>query len=209
MAQAPASRLLIQLPMHADESIVGLVQRHCEANYVERMLDILRLITRVAGEPVEDVRDIAHSYKALRAVETLTGMAACALDGHFVAPLQTTHLRVGHHEWARGQRRAEVQAYCPACFSEYGYARNGWEFVQAPVCLVHGVELLEKCPSCARPLRHRRTRLLRCGECAFALASAPTKPISPGAGAVAAVVQQPVIVAMGGLATTAPVAVRT
>ena len=119
--------------------------------------------------------------------------------------MQATHLRVGHHYWTLGQRRAETQAFCPACFAETGYARTAWEFVQAPVCLVHGVALLEACPACAKPLRHRRGRLLLCEDCGYDLASAPRQAVSDAAATVAVLIQQPTMVAMGDREATAPI----
>jgi hypothetical protein len=205
MTTAPTPELLVRLPLQADESVVSFVQRHCEANYVARILDMLRLTSDVAGEPVDDIRDIVRSRNALRAVETLTGLTVGALESHFVAPVQSTHLRVGHHYWAEGQRRAEAQAVCPACLAESGYARTSWEFVQAPVCLVHGVALLENCPACAKPLRHNRTRLLLCGNCRCELGNAPRHAVSDMALAAAVLVQRPAMVAMGDPPSTAPI----
>lgn len=206
-------QLLKKLPLEPDESVVSLVQRHCEANYVDRMLDMLRLIARVAGEPVEDVRDIAHSRTALTAVERLTGQAAGALDDCFLAPVQGTHVRARHHVWELGLRRTETQAVCLVCLHETGYARRSWEFIQAPVCLVHGVALFERCPSCTKPLRHRRTRLLACESCGCALGKSLGGPTGEQAGRlvpqaaleVAHLVQRPVMLAMGDPDYTAPI----
>ena len=213
MSHLPMPQLLKKLPLQPDESVVSLVQRHCEANYVDRMLDMLRLIARVAGEPVEDVRDIAHSRTALTAVERLTGQAAGALNDCFLAPVQGTHVRARHHVWELGLRRTETQAVCLTCLRETGYARRSWEFTQAPVCLVHGVALFERCPSCTKPLRHRRTRLLACESCGRALGKSLGGPTEEQAGRwvpqaaleVAHLVQRPVMLAMGDPDYTAPI----
>jgi TniQ len=198
-------RLFRRLPLHPDESVVSLVQRHCQANHVPRMLDMLRLISRLTGEPADDVRDLVESRKALNAIEGLVGLAAGTLDSHYLAPIEKTHLRAGHHDWVLGLRRGAAQAVCPACLSETGYARTAWSFVQAPVCLVHGIALLEACPACSKPLRHRRTRLLNCGECGLSLSDAPRQPISDVAKVVAGLVQRPCMVPMGDQETTSPI----
>jgi TniQ len=205
MTDHTALQLLVQLPLHADEGIVSFVQRHCEANYVARMLDMLRLVGDVAGEPVKDVRDIVRSRPVLRGLETLTGLAEGSLDNRFVAPVQSTHLRVGHHYWSEGQRRADAQAVCPTCLAESGYARTDWEFVQAPVCRVHNTALLESCPACTKPLRHRRARLMQCGECGSDLRLASSQAVSAAAAEAAGLVQRPAMVPMGDPDSTAPI----
>jgi hypothetical protein len=59
-------KLLRRLPIHLDETLVSFVQRHCAANYVRRMPDMLRLIGRLAGQRIDDVRDtVSHIQEKL------------------------------------------------------------------------------------------------------------------------------------------------
>lgn len=198
-------RFLKRLPLLHEESVISFVQRHCCANRAARMLDVLRLIEQLSGEPLNDVRNLVFSLPALRAVEWLTGLPEGTLDSRHVRLLQGTHIVFGHHVWLRTTFWAERQGVCPACLGEHGYAKVSWDFVQAPVCLEHGAALLEYCPACSAPLRHRRTRITHCGECDFALASAAVVPTSAAARAAGALVQQPVMVAMGNPESTAPI----
>lgn len=198
-------RFLKRLPLLDHESVVSFVQRHCWANRAARMLDVLRLIEKLSGEPINDVRSLVFSLPALRAVEWLTGLSKGALDSRLVRLLQGTHIVSGHHVWLRTTFWAERQGVCPSCLGEHGYAKVSWDFVQAPVCLEHGAALLEYCPACATPLRHRRTRITHCGECNFLLESAVHLPASAAARAAAALVQNPVMVAMGNTESTAPI----
>lgn len=198
-------RLLVRLPLGDDESVVSFLQRHAEVNRAVRMLDLLRLLERISGESLSDVRMVVHSRGALQAVEWLTGLDEGALDSRFLARVQETHVRSGHHFWPKAARLSSRQAVCPSCLVDGGFARTGWEFVQAPVCLVHRLALVECCPACAKPLRHSRTRLRYCAECGADLRKSPAREVPPAAVAPARLVQRPTMVPMGNASSTAPV----
>jgi hypothetical protein len=198
-------RLLVRLPMGDDESVVSFLQRHAEANRAVRMLDLLRLLERISGESLSDVRTVVHSRAALQAVEWLTELDEGALDSRFLAQVQDTHFRSGHHFWPKSARFSPRQAVCPNCLLDGGFARMGWEFVQAPVCLVHRLALVECCHACTKPLRHSRTRLRNCADCGADLRQSPAKEVSAAAVASAKLVQQPAMVPMGNASSTAPV----
>lgn len=198
-------RLLVRLPLGEHESVVSFMQRHAEANRAVRMLDLLRLVERISGEPLKEVREVVHSRAALQAVEWLTGLEDGALASRHLSRVQDTHLRAGHHFWPKNARISSRQAICPSCLREEGCARTSWEFVQAPVCLIHGLALVECCPSCSTPLRHSRTRLFFCGECGTDLRKSPVQTVTDGALDAARLVQQPAMVPMGDANSTAPV----
>lgn len=198
-------RLLVRLPLGEDESVVSYVQRHAEANRAVRMLDMLRLLERISGESLSDVRAVVHSRAALQALEWLTGLDEGALGSRFLARVQDSHVRSGHHFWPKAARVSLRQAVCPSCLLDGGFARTGWEFVQAPVCLVHRLALVECCPACAKPLRHSRTRLRYCAECGADLRQSPAEEVSAAAVVAARLVQQPAMVPMGNASSTAPV----
>lgn len=68
--------------------------------------------------------------------------------------------------WNTGRPR-----YCPCCLSEQAVWRSLWELVFYTDCHVHGVELIDECQACKRPLRWKRRELERC-DCGANLAEA-------------------------------------
>lgn len=198
-------RLLIRLPLHEDESVVSFLQRHAKANRAARMRDLLQLLEQLSGEPIRDANEVVLSRAVLHAVEWLTGLSEGALASRHLAPLQTSHVRSGPRIWERSTRLDARQAVCPLCLAETGYGRVDWEFVLAPVCRMHGVGLLDTCPSCGGPLRHGRTAIGACGHCGFDLRQAITQAVPAAALQAATLVQRPGMVPMGDRASTAPV----
>lgn len=205
------TRFVITLPRRDGESIASFAWRHCEANLVPRVRDLLALLEADAGEPVRDLPSIARSEAALRAFERLTGLASGELESLRLRELQSAvgpHLRQGDHVWPADARCAPVHAVCPACLQEDGYGCELWEFVQAPVCTRHGVALRDECPSCSRPLRVGRSHLLRCGQCGESLAQKTGTKASASAAVAAALVQRPRMLAFGRMDSTSPIDVQ-
>lgn len=67
---------------------------------------------------------------------------------------------------------------CPVCMQEKGYAKALWDLSLATACTVHDVQLIDRCPSCARPVSWRRPSLFFC-RCGVAFTENMTHQASP------------------------------
>lgn len=194
------SPLLVLVPLHDGESLLSLVQRHCEANASE-MAPLLKLVASDVGLPrAVQLADIIRDLSLLDALAARFGMAPGALSHLHLHGFKGDHtrLRQGAYELSTFVREPAQQRVCPSCLASDGYARAVWEFVQAPVCTVHGTPLLGHCSSCTAPLKRNRSRLLSCAGCGFDLRLAPAQaPVSERALAVARFVQTPRMLSAG------------
>jgi hypothetical protein len=78
---------------------------------------------------------------------------------------------------------------CPECLKEGPpYERLLWSFRPLPLCLVHGVALLDCCPACGRHVRPARLDLITC-RCGFRLTEAAAIVIGSGAFSSATLIQ--------------------
>ncbi len=78
---------------------------------------------------------------------------------------------------------------CPVCLREgTPYERLLWSFRPLPICLLHGVALLDRCPPCGRHARPSRLDLETC-SCGFRLTEAAVIVIGSGALSSATLIQ--------------------
>jgi len=194
------------------ESLASLVQWHCTQNVVPRLSTLFSLLSRCGGEAVRNLHDLAQSPSSLSALEQVTRQPAGAL-----AHLRRKTLRAavedgyearvveGAYEWPQFTRARRLQAVCPLCLREHGYAFASWDFVQAPVCLRHRVRLLDHCDQCSMPIEVDRTALLRCARCSRVLGQAVPKPVDETVLAAARLVQAARVRAFGTADDTFPV----
>lgn len=71
--------------------------------------------------------------------------------------------------------------YCPHCLEENNYYRAHWFLSTSIACLKHNVLLVDRCPSCAKKIRHRRSKIgyCQCGESlAFQYDYEPTEKVA-------------------------------
>lgn len=130
------------------------------------------------------LHELGQSPASLRALERVTRQPERALD-----PIQRKVLRAavddgyedrlveGAYEWPQHARGRRLQAVCPACLDEAGYAMACWDYVQAPVCLQHRVRLIDHCDACRTPIKLDRTKLLTCEACGHSLGRAKVTPV--------------------------------
>jgi DNA-directed RNA polymerase subunit RPC12/RpoP len=166
------------------ESLASFVQWHCTHNVLPRLSTLFGLLARTGGAPVRAVHELAQSPACLRALERVTRQPAGAL-----AHLQRKVLRAavedgyedrlvdGDYEWPQHARARHLQAVCPSCLLESGYALASWEYVQAPVCLRHKVRLVDRCGDCGTSIKLDRKRLLACESCGHLLGRARVTPV--------------------------------
>jgi hypothetical protein len=157
----------------ADESLHGFVLRMAGRNRMAGLKWILDQLGRrsIAQLGEADERRIAYLFGAdARAVEGLI------VPGRWIDGV--------HVHWVRGQEvtrpyllRIARPQWCSRCLAEFGYARVAWSMQLVTACNVHRVRLLERCPSCSRPLRWQRRSLLAC-TCGASLQDAACAPAS-------------------------------
>ena len=209
---APSPTFIICRPPHPGESLASFVQWHCAENLVPRLAVLLKLLQERCGELATSTRDLAHSEKCLRALEQVTRLPAQALQYMHVKVFRAAvdggeerRLLQGSHEWSQYSLSQHVQAVCPHCLRESGYAHAVWEYVQAPVCVRHRVQLVDRCPSCSGPIGFNRTSLAHCATCGASLDTAVTASVDHQVTEAARLVQRPRHVAFGTETYTLPV----
>ncbi|CAM5796906.1 TniQ family protein [Rhizobacter fulvus] len=204
-------KLLVCLPILPNESIASFVQRHCAANAVLKVGDVLRLMSVSARKPVRSLSALVRDDVALSALEELTRSTKGALQGRLLRPLDGALgplVRQDEHEWSEDARISPHQAICPFCLGDEGYGREEWEFVQAPVCSVHRVALVDRCHICSSGINALRTSPLHCGGCGASLAEAPTYEVTVATLRAAQLVQSTITSGLGLPGHTSPITPR-
>lgn len=207
-ATQSSPHLVVSCSPFQGESAAGFLQRCCEANVLPSCRDLLNLVEQTCGVRVTDVPHLALSVEALQSLARIAGAQPDSLESLAMRELTGAtgiFLRQGLHEWPEDARLSDAQQVCPSCLREAGFGRTAWEFVQAPVCLVHGQALMSACPECHEPLRFGRTVLCRCGACGHDLGGAAISPVCPEALAAGHLVQTPRMVGLGTQDYNAPI----
>ena len=165
------ARVLVSGRPFSDESVHGFVLRMAGQNRIAGLKWVMDQLGRrsIAQLGEADERKIAYIFGAdPPAIENLVVRSRWT-DG-------------SHVHWIRGQEvtrpyllRIARPQWCPRCLAEFGYARMAWSFQLVTACHIHGVALLERCPSCLRPLRWQRRSLLAC-TCGASLRDAACAP---------------------------------
>lgn len=171
--------------LHPGESLASFAQWHCTENVVPRLSLLFKLLQKCGGVVVRSFHELAQSPACVRALEIATRQRPGAL-GHLrrnvlraaVEDGYEERLVEGAYEWPQYARSRRVQAVCPMCLREAGYAYACWEFVQAPVCLQHGVRLVDHCHKCGSLIKVDRPMLLSCQDCGARLEQARAEPVA-------------------------------
>lgn len=206
----PAFVLCRQL--HPGESLASFTQWHCTENVVPRLSLLFRLLQQCGGVAVRSFHELAQSPVCVRALEMVTRQRPGSLEH-----LQRKVLRAavedgyeerlveGAYEWPQYARSRRVQAVCPMCLREAGYAYACWEFVQAPVCLRHEVRLVDHCHECGSLIKVDRPMLLNCQNCGALLEQAQAEPVDELQLKAARRVQTPRMQSFGTARETIPI----
>ena len=56
----------------------------------------------------------------------------------------------------RAYHRGRQPQVCPVCIERYRYCRSEWDFTLSCACLEHSCPLIDRCPTCGKPLRWDR-----------------------------------------------------
>lgn len=180
----PSPSFVLCRELRPGESLASLVQWHCTENVVPRLSTLFSLLVDCGGGAVRSVHELAQDPASVRALErvtrqppgSLTHLQRRVLRGAVHGGYET-RLVDGAYEWPQHARSSRVQAVCPLCLREAGYARTCWEFVQAPVCLRHRVRLVDHCEGCGAHIEVDRPGLLHCEACAAPLERGRSEPV--------------------------------
>lgn len=204
-------RLLVGLPLQPDESIPSFVQRHCEANAVLKVGDLLRLVSEIAKQAVRNLRQLVCSAAAMSALEKLTRAPAGTLQDRVMWPIDGAHgplVRQGEHQWPEDARVSAHQAVCPLCLAGGGYGLTSWDFVQAPACTRHGVALIEHCLRCKTRILTLRTTPANCETCGAPFGDVTPDGVSDATLRAAVLIQSASMAGLGNPGHTSPVSPR-
>ncbi|WP_420800201.1 TniQ family protein [Paraburkholderia tagetis] len=158
-----------------EESLGGFLIRVCQENPGLTTGRILRSVFGKWSKPA--------SAKAGKLAEFCRAdpMAVAELSGYWrQAMLSHEQYRcAGHWIEALSFIGCPCSAICPICLIEAPYSRAEWDISLYACCPVHGVSLLETCPSCSRSIGLNRQEICRC-RCGYdfrrALMSNPSAP---------------------------------
>jgi hypothetical protein len=202
-------QLVIRLTPYDDESITSIIQRHCDANAIQRTRDLLGLVSENSGATVETVQKVCESDSALRGLADLIGYPPELLLRKRLVVLEGAsgpQVRQGHHEWPEQARIGKAQLLCLDCLADEPYAKDDWEFVQAPVCIKHRCQLIDACPHCGHLIRHIRATVLHCADCGRKLADGQAlSPVSDYVVRAAELVLFPRTLGLGRRDSTSPI----
>ena len=74
-----------------------------------------------------------------------------------------------------------TQQVCPQCLAERGYSSEDWDLAPVTTCSIHCTWLIDRCPSCGKPISLRRPQLFLCGNCNFDLRLGGSEKAPPDA----------------------------
>lgn len=175
---------LISLPVRespmVDESLTSFVRRYALAMGYETMTRLLNLVDGVKQLPHLDHLDRGPPLAALarllgRSPEVLFKMTAHTFAKSLI-PRKQDALPATSCDPKTLQRFFDPvhRRVCPACLKEdQPYERLTWAFRPLPVCLKHGLFLIDRCSTCERFAEAGRLELGVC-RCGAKLAMAPS-----------------------------------
>jgi len=208
---AGSSSFVLTRQVRQGESLGGFVQWLCAENVVPRQADLFKLLT-VGGSPaVRSIRDLAQEVGALTSLEQLSRQSPGTLARLRLRVMRSAvddgeedRIVQYGYEWPPGSRTRLLQPICSHCLQEDDFIRAEWEYAQAPVCLKHGVQLLEECGECGSPIRSDRATFSDCAACAKPLTDSVAAPVEDLVLTATRAVQAARVLAFGSETFTAP-----
>lgn len=208
---AGSSSFVLTRQVRQGESLGGFVQWLCAENVVPRQADLFKLLTPGGSPAPRSIRELAQDEGALTALEQLSRQSPGTLARLRLRVLRSAvddgeedRIVQYGYEWPPGSRTRLLQPICSHCLQEDDFIRAEWEFGQAPVCLKHGVQLLEECGECGSPIRSDRATFSDCAACARPLTDSVAAPVDDLVLAATRAVQASRVLAFGSETFTAP-----
>lgn len=167
--------MLVRRPVPAPgESQRGYLLRIVEENELDGFGNLIELIGKYSGFYLDSL-----TFDDLR---PLTGVTAQEWNN---LTLQYQGKTAKSCAYYHGQllhtsaRQKHFYRYCPLCIAEKPFVRSEWHINQAPVCIEHGVILLDWCQSCGKDQTWERTSVAYCNVCKSSLINASAKHAAP------------------------------
>ena len=151
----------IQIECLEDESGLGYLLRWLGTNHLP--FRWLNKVLGIRGPRLPDTRDaIVLSY--LTGVEH--GKIKTMLMKTFGNAKEGGMLVYGQQLLFRDLYRFRLPQICPNCIHEKGYVSRHWEFGPIPICIEHGVYLIDHCERCKKTIRWDRPTIdiCQCGR---------------------------------------------
>lgn len=180
------SEFVLPMPVtpFPDESLPGVVMRNAEPYHFRtpmRLFARLRLKEALLW-PVCQADPNGELASRMRHLMGLDGETYRRLSPWSADETRTSIL--GHQVW-RELVPSDRRAVCPQCLRDSPHHRAIWQIAALPVCAVHGVRLIERCPNpeCGMPLKWSGQSHCECEwrGCRFDLRKAEADPLDTGA----------------------------
>jgi hypothetical protein len=146
---------------------------------------LLRAIKK--GPSWERDMDVTAEPSLLLALSERTGSSLATVEGMRLTPLTYAGALMPINAGYRKRRSYGLQA-CKSCLEATTHYKRLWRVSLVVACHVHDEALIDRCPSCKKPLRvwqstsvDQTTRFLssNCFSCGHDLAAAQTLPVLP------------------------------
>ena len=151
----------IQIECFEDESGLGYLLRWLGTNHLP--FRWLKKVLGIRGPRLPDTRDaIVLSY--------LTGVEHDQLKPMLMQTFGNAKeggmLVYGQQLLFRDLYRFRSPQICPSCIHQKGYISRCWEFGPIPICIEHGIYLIDHCEHCKKPIRWDRPTIdiCQCGR---------------------------------------------
>lgn len=170
-----AFRLIHRVPPHVHEDGIGFLMRVAARNHLKGATELLSRIKgntrlRLEARDIELIADYCRS--TIPEIAQLSGIESRGLGGE--QEWQVAGEQITKSAFV-SLRRAKI---CPVCLEESPFVRGYWCLSFYDACAIHGVQMIDRCPGCARRLKWDRRHVEKC-SCGFDLRQAPTTPASP------------------------------
>lgn len=156
------SKLPVRSDPIDDESFMGYVLRMSEANHMGGIQWLSRVFDRqkIHHLSLQHVPDIAYIFDAHIVNAPELCIFSCQESGH------TIFSAYGHVIKRSFLLRFRHPQVCTMCLDENHFIRKSWDFSMMTNCPFHGLQLIDRCESCLKPLSWDRPGVCQC-ECGY------------------------------------------
>lgn len=150
-------QLFYSVSPHPLESVRSYILRGSAANRVPPSIVTREVFGNTASFPLRDAASLAVKFRS-------AALDVASLDGYWRAGRSRYgELRL-NGAWIERQvimPRARCSV-CPTCLAEAAILRYEWELSLVSACHRHGVELIDTCPNCSRPIGASKRSITSC-----------------------------------------------
>ncbi|PTU03584.1 hypothetical protein DBR45_06320 [Pseudomonas sp. HMWF031] len=141
--------LLINVPPHQDESLLGYLQRLAGANGLSGN-ELIKAFQEASDEDVTDW------------FCTMTLPVSWSPVSSELRQPKTKALKL----WSLQSKR-----FCSCCLSDHAYWKESWDLTLVTSCSIHGVPLQDRCPGCSAKMNYDAMLANSCKSCGYFLTS--------------------------------------